>query len=312
MAYLGGCSGQDRAIPIPEDELAACIRWISCIPHEERWPIPFECLTILGQDSLRGDRGTEARTHLAFAECITAAQSCEELTACTPSEEHHEVCESSWDGCVDDVLVNCADEGDRAVSIIDCGAAGMVCSEGNSMSSCGIEPCDPETFEPRCDGDLRIECDSNSDVVQVIDCRSEISYTFEPEEEPVARHGGTCGTDEYGSLDCVGDEEPCDDLTYESHCAGDVLVSCKGGRVARFDCSSISNGFECVDSFMGTDCAPRHFDCSPFSGDACEGGVITFCWDGAERRFNCGDFGFAGCETAESTGSGPPAAYCVD
>lgn len=230
------------------------------------------------------------------------ARDCESTLSCfIPDEEQAAVCQSGvHNACVGDVAVHCAE----TTWMHDCGAVGLVCSDDGWGLTCGLEPCDPETYEPNCDGDLLLYCSNH--VVGIEDCRwhSRVQtgnvWFFE--------YGGICGTGEHGRLGCIGDGEPCDDETYMSNCDGDFLVSCKGGYLARFDCRDLSPYLTCSATEDRVDCASD--GCDPLH-ETCEDGVIEFCWGGTEQRIDCRRYGFSGCELGEDELRGRVVGFCV-
>ena len=310
ISSLPACD-KDESQPLDDDLLRSCAMLISCVPAERRLPIAMACEDIFNANNRASDRSTDTRAAQGRVQCMRAATDCDSLLPCiVPDEEQASLCGDIGDACFGDIAVSCDDDTDEALWILDCGAAGLTCFDTGFDAECGVESCDPDSHEPSCDGDLLVECDRNDHVVTAKDCRWDLGVVY-TEGEFSSAFGGTCGEDDSGRLDCVGDGDVCDQVSFETHCDGDVVESCKYGRIARFDCRDSSPYFTCFDSDDEVGCwTDEFFGCNP-AHTSCEDGVLKFCWWATTQWIDCRRYGFSGCDVVEDEEYGFIAGFCV-
>ena len=120
-----------------------------------------------------------------------------------------------------------------------------------------------------------------------------------------------------GAIGCVGDGEVCEEGNL-GHCDGHVAVTCRGGRVSRFDCATEATEYRGLGTCRmlsddGPTCGRANAQCdaaAPFS-ETCQDGIVTFCLLGEIRTIDCKHLGFSGCQmVAWPNPSRPVAAYC--
>ncbi|MFH1893798.1 MAG: hypothetical protein ABIK83_14085 [Candidatus Zixiibacteriota bacterium] len=119
------------------------------------------------------------------------------------------------------------------LSRVSCSNVGLVCIEEELGAACvpSSTPCDSETFEPHCDGDVYVVCWAGYVMEQ--DCKENIFLTV-------------CGTWNQQLFGCIADPISCT----ESHCDGDVANICIAGEPFVYDCTQL--GLACVPEGSGT------------------------------------------------------------
>lgn len=216
----------------------------------------------------------------AWIDCLAGATSgCAAVAACT--------------GLTFDFGGPCtpACEGTTAVSCddawrfrLDCSAFGMICAAGSCVRETA-PTCDDETFVPRCDGPVPVECEDGFERAGA---------------RPCTDFGLTCEEGE-----CVGTGAPCDadDASGVACTSASTLRYCIGGRTAEVTCDDIATGSTCQtlspgdppsEYFCGVDDA-----CSPAEAGregTCEGDKLVFCAAGKREEIDCTTLGFTGCD----------------
>jgi hypothetical protein len=243
---------------------------------------------------LKKSDGTYEQLQVQRMECWRQAEDCESLLAChevIPEEDEHcelDPIDGYQDICMDNTVVGCSSR-----TFSDCEALGLVCSENEYSAECGVDTCDPAGFEPRCDGELMVYCDSTGALIER-HCSSQYDLK--------------CGTNSEGELDCIGRGEDCPD-GYQSRCEGTEMARCRGGKMSRADCAKLIPNTTCHDlddNFWGLICIPKKECPSDFTEEACENGVITFCFMGEIATIDCREYGLSGCTTTDIAASCTP------
>lgn len=146
-------------------------------------------------------------------------------------------------------------------------------------------PCEGETYEGRCQGDMAVWCDEE-----------EIFYHV------CSDFGWECGEDDEGLHRCM---PPCRDETFDGRCRGDLAVWCAEGEIYYHDCHSF--GWICgLDEDGHHRCIPPE-PCEGITFDGiCDGNVAVWCEDDELWYHYCDDFGF-------TCGEGPDGRFrCLD
>jgi hypothetical protein len=307
-----GATTADATTGAPEldPRLAACLQLNAC-EADGGQPIGLQaCLAHALDVPWRWATTGPARLALAAMDCKLAATDCAGVRACTPAlDAFADACAASPQGdlCVGDTWVVCDELGAPRVAL-DCAAAGLACDE-DIWAGCGAEACEFGVTEATCDGDTLVECDAAGWLTRV-DCPTQYNYVLVngPEGEQVYSIAGeTCGYDEMrGSDGCVGTGDACG--FFSQACAGDVLTTCAGGRLAQRDCAAVqpagqSCGFVQAGAFAGAAaCGLVEPACDLGGAETCADGVIGFCdWD-APASLDCRAHGFTGCAGGELAG----------
>lgn len=312
LVLISACD--DKGVGGRADLSNICARISACEIDGQHWGFDLMCTRMFFYGINPPDnRSTDTRQITAMLRCLRRAPDCSAMNDCvkaTPSQAA--VCEYG-DGqyCVGNVLVRCNAAAGQSPSATDCSAAGLICGEGPTGADCGIAPCDPEVDQYDCDGDLFMDCNPNSAVWTVMDC----SFSWFSHCNWVRCSngiGGTCELTQPGWAECVGQGPDCDDDIFESYCDGHVMVSCRHGKVARFDCRDLHPETTCM---VGGGIEPNEVHCR--LGDecgwprpeSCADGIITYCLEGRLEQVDCRLYGYSGCDT-ENTADGP-VVYCV-
>ena len=137
--------------------------------------------------------------------------------------------------------------------------------------------CEPALFEPRCASDT-----------ELVFCRS----GYEVEEVRPCNEGDRCRIGTQGAVCAAPEAEPCDDVQWESRCAGEGYDICatSTGFTLRIDCSEgelcrqTGHGPQC----LGADEVPCDFESFASS---CEGDMATACdfFTGYTYSDRCGE-----------------------
>lgn len=203
---------------------------------------------------------------VVFAEACAAPEVCRlgELGAvcATPDAEpcDYGTYESS---CVGDSVLQC-DGRTHFTELVDC-PAGERCREGTFDPQCfgpDQPDCDPDTFVERCDGDLRVYCDSGYMVEESWSC---------------TLGDYVCRTNESGAHCVDPDAVPCDDSTFAQRCdEGDLIVCTISDFTHRIYCV---DGNVCVSTPVSAACAPPGTEtCDPATFESsCDGLDYTTC-----------------------------------
>ncbi len=282
-------------------DLARCARLSACL-DEYGTPIGVRraCLLQTLIDLFPPAASTERQLMRAEFECVGRATTCAELDACWYGDASYQaVCPtdgSNHEECIDGDAFICGYDYYSSM-VFHCQAAGLSCIEQAGAFArvvCGEAICDPDTFQPRCEGSQLVTCVDGGIVRK--DCS-------------VWPSGGeTCGETEAGLLGCIGAGAPCEEATFEERCDGDFIVACNSGRVGRLDCRSYQRQHTCMYLLDGgITCFPEVIGgCENPSGVTCQLGVVIFCLEGELTHLDCRDYGYAGCAVTYGR------AYCTD
>ncbi|MBN1947930.1 MAG: hypothetical protein JW797_19845 [Bradymonadales bacterium] len=310
--HAGGDAGYqtDTGGPSTGEIEEVLARVSACVDSDSRYGIGLMYTMFDAYQRVAGvSQSTDLKITGLMFDCYIEATNCEEVRACGhATEAQGQVCSGTDDDphCSGDVLVECSDDPEEPHEAYDCGAAGMVCGEGDSDADCGESRCTPGTDADYCQGDALWECDYGSDVYIVRDCRYSIGYHCSQEgEEWVCFQyaGGTCQEDpEYeGEFVCIGTGPECDSSTFQNYCEGTTLVSCRNDKEARYDCRNNGSHMTCGESDSGhMECVEAAGACSLRTPETCADGVITYCAAGRVEQLNCRTYGYSGCGTGVS------------
>jgi hypothetical protein len=308
------CSSSHSAGAPPGPDLQACALLSSCNGLGlGRFGAYCELVTAL-QAVPAQDLETDVQLEVSLLPCVQAAKSCADLKACsaaTPAQAA--VCGGKTDNstkCAGAVAVTCSSTPTAA----NCGAAGLVCGQG-TIASCGTAPCTAASMQPQCNGDSLVQCDPAANVLQSTNCKYNTITNCTPGTQGqhmcVTHASDTCGM-VAGQAKCVGTGAACDEATTPTRCDGTSIVSCTGGSLARFDCSSYGLPLTCKPASDGSvGCVGSATECDDTTPETCESGVITFCYLGTKTTANCKSYGFSGCMATTPTGMNPATAYCT-
>lgn len=305
-----GASGSDGRFA---SIASACARASACAPPEAS--MGTLCgLILLADPAVRADdSSTTTALARAFGRCLREAATCAEVRACsgaTPDDAN--LCAERWAGCRGDTLVECSFGEAEAV---DCRAAGLVCGESATSASCGTARCDAATFTETCQGSAFLEC--NEGTVRHKDCAYDVSVSCGGDSSCMPLVGGTCGNRGDGSIGCVGTDGECDEDAFVSTCQGSRIVSCRGGRIATFDCAQTAaehlGPATCRERADGPRCEPVEITCDPTAppAETCQDGAVTFCMMGQQRTIDCAAHGLGGCRTMDLGGVDGWTALCT-
>jgi hypothetical protein len=190
-----------------------------------------------------------------------------------------------WTCDGDQVVVCDSTNGGYGITFEDCAPQGMHCGQANSNAACTDGNSCTQPANPHCDGSRVVGCDPGTLLEQSQDCSA---------------NGGTCDPISLGpfsSAACVGPGVTlCDDMTYQSHCDGNVEVFCLFGTVASIDCTVPYYDGTCVTSANGIACVPNANQCTAATPDACDGNDFLTCGtDQKLARVDCTSLGFRTC-----------------
>lgn len=192
-------------------------------------------------------------------------------------------------GCHNDVFTACG--GDGKALTIRCPNGWSCAPDGETCRVDGAEPCDYDTFVPRCDDGRPVTCGGD---VSRIGARC-------------AHAGLTCAADADGAR-CIGEGEACDGAHGDwfegtwmrGTCVDDdILRTCANGRVHLQTCGALAPGFRCQTAAggdfcgLGGECPPYDYEDAP----TCEGTVLSVCNAGKIEAIDCTTLGFTRCES---------------
>jgi hypothetical protein len=131
--------------------------------------------------------------------------------------------------CKGDLLASCETQGNVLVSR-DCRREGQACRANSAgvFDCVGDTPCDPLTFQFRCDGATEVDCWDGTE--SRFDC-SRVGMTCNLKVTDIA-DGST------RSMSCTPIEQQCSVGVSES-CQDGVITYCNAGLPATFDCRSV-------------------------------------------------------------------------
>ena len=288
------CDGKEES-----DLFKYCALWSSCDFADSRDGLRILCQKDYQSYKRRQVQGIYRLLWTAEDDCFRNAQTCEDLENCwyaPPELSGRCVGPLGWSFCSGNTLIHCSGDPDLRARYTDCGSAGLICREDDEFwANCGSQTCDPDRAGQYCDGDVRVHCSSLGNVLDEWDCKY-----FQD---------ATCGTTIEHGTGCVGTGEECDPEESTSYCDGSVLVKCVGGKEVRVDCEKPVDTDICIEGTYGASCEYILTECYSDTPETCENGVVTFCFFGEVRKFDCRDFGFSGC--AVEAGVKSDVAYCV-
>jgi hypothetical protein len=283
------CSGKVSVVGF---DPGMCARASACLwSPNEGFGYSCELLADLLHDVTLGWLSTDNAVLVAMLQCQVNAADCAAMKACTqatPAEAA--LCgPTTIKACSGDDLIQCPSPEypeTHTPVVTHCAAGGAHCFAFADTAACGTAACDPTTTQPSCDGDVLVQCLEGA--VRSGDC----AYAG-----PLSN---TCAV-VAGTAQCAGSGAPCDETTTPPTCDGTVLVSCTGGRTARFDCAKFSGGEQTCNP-NGT-CSDVATACSSSTAESCDGSVLTYCWHGTVATFDCKAYGLSGCATTTQNGS---------
>lgn len=164
---------------------------------------------------------------------------------------------------------------------VDCGALGLVCSNGVGNAGCGFGDCSPaEEGQTFCVGpDYVARCVSGR-YTPDLDC-----HTF----------GGTC-TGPNGAAQCRGTGATM--CTAGTSCVGDSIAACLDGLLGGVGCSQVYDpSFTCITGDAGAPVCAAGISCDPASfQDTCaRAGAVSFCNAGVPALYDCIGNGWSDC-----------------
>ncbi len=248
--------------------------------------------------------GTSGKLTSAQLDCVEAASDCATMQAClTVPASAAQVCKGgATSRCSGQYAVQCADPKlGGSTQGEDCGAAGLVCAENMAGAACGTASCDPSTTPPKCDGDNLVTCSEPGGALSSQSCKlitgSSCSGSGSGSFTCRTQVAETCGVVN-GMAQCVGTGAACDEATFKNACDGTSIVSCTGGKQARFDCTTESPDATCqLQSDGSAECVGTGTQCTETTPETCKDGVITYCMWGTKTTVDCTAYGLSGCKT---------------
>jgi len=182
------------------------------------------------------------------------------------------------DTCAGDSLTTCRF---GFTMTIDCGALGMVCSNGSGNAGCGFGDCAAsQEGETYCVGPNNLAKCTAGRYEPLLDCQTFGGKCIGP------AGGAQCqGT---GGMACHGG----------ASCAGNSLVECLGGLPGSIDCTArYDPSFTCLVDDAGLPRCARGTSCDPsVAVDTCLQTQLTFCNAGTSDTFDCAVNGYSGCD----------------
>jgi hypothetical protein len=313
-----------RSLALPVLALAATLVGAACSSSNSKSSVSFDpglCARVSGcfgsldgnfgesceliwgaiQEGAVGGLGTEDQLTFAAVQCVANAADCTAMKACTQATPAQAAaCGTSLgEVCSGDALVDCGSK-----EATNCASAGAHCFASGGNASCGTAACDSATAQPSCDGDLLVECSGAA--LRSRSCAFSIT-----EDCSGGTTGSTCTTlvsDTCavvgGKAQCVGSGAACDATTFKTSCDGTAIVSCTGGKTARFDCAQFGPELTCQANGDGSvNCGGTAKQCTAGTAETCADGVITYCWFGTTTTLDCKQYGLSGCSTTMASGS---------
>jgi hypothetical protein len=254
-----------------------------------------QCEEITELAGLGGSESTSQVLVQSELGCLQSATDCASFRACiTVSASAAAACTGSASICANGYSVACGSRLGGLTEGNDCQSAGLVCGQTSFGAECGIATCDSTTTKPKCDGTKVVTC-SSFGVTTATDCSTE---------------GATCAV-VAGTAMCVGTGASCDETTSNQSCDGTTLVSCVGGKLGRFDCTSADSNLTCKVDNGQAKCAGVGTQCTDMTAETCSGGVITYCMFGTTTKVDCTSFGLSGCNVVSVPGQ-LAAAACTE
>ena len=249
--------------------------------------------------------------------CAQAANDCAALQACiTVPASAAAVCNGATSAkCSNGYAVQCGQPTmDGLTPGRNCAGAGLVCAADSLGAACGTASCDPTTTPPACNGDDLITCSEPGGALSSTNCKYAMSTvcmgSSSGSSSCQTQTAETCGVVN-GKAQCVGTGPACDETTFKNSCDGTSIVSCTGGKTARFDCTSQHPNSTCqLQSDGSAACVGTGTECTSTTPETCVNGVITYCMWGVKTTVDCKAYGLSGCTTF-GVGSGPTGAACT-
>jgi hypothetical protein len=259
----------------------------------------------VGTTSTFASSSTEVMIEQSVLSCAQGATDCASLDKCLVAPASvAAVCKgSTMQTCSNGWLVQCGSTLDGKTQGTDCSASGLVCGTSNYGASCGAATCDPSKTKPSCDGDNLVTCNSAGSVLQSTDCTHSVvtSCTGVGTTQTCQTLVGNACAVVSGTAQCVGNGAACDGATVKSSCDGTSILSCTGGKQARFDCSTFSSNATCKILNGLAQCEGAGTECTSTTPESCKDGVITYCSWGTKTTLDCKSFGLSGCATISGT-----------
>ncbi|HXN31846.1 MAG TPA: hypothetical protein VN894_08295, partial [Polyangiaceae bacterium] len=168
---------------------------------------------------------------------------------------------------------------------IDCGALGMVCSNGSGNVGCGFGDCAAsQEGETYCVGPNYVAICSSGRYEPALDCQ-----TF----------GGTCKGPP-GTAQCQGTGGTM--CSAGASCVGTSIVECMAGLLGSVDCSALYDpSFTCIAGDAGPPKCAGGTSCDPtLATDTCtQMDEVTFCNVGVSDTYDCTGNGYSGCDAGK-------------
>jgi hypothetical protein len=248
--------------------------------------------------------------------CGEAANDCAAVQAClTVPASAAAVCNGATSAkCSNGYAVQCGQAKIGGLTLgSNCAGAGLVCTADSLGAACGTGSCNPATTQPTCDGDNLVTCSEPGGALSSTNCKFSTSTSCMGSSS-----GSSCQTQVAetcavvnGKAQCVGTGPACDATTFKNRCDGTSIVSCTGGKTARFDCTSQVPDSTCqMQSDGSAACVGTGTQCTSTTPETCANGVITYCMWGVKTTVDCKSYGLSGCTTSTG-GSGPTRTACT-
>jgi hypothetical protein len=209
-----------------------------------------------------------------FVSCAASSADCATATACASRGHDAAYCAAHVGRHCDGIfLTDCPDNGDPAISNIDCSVYGERCVELNGYANCSDGTlCNAVQQNRHCEGNTFVYCEDIG-LTARFDCDGVVE-------------GGHCV--DAGAMSGCAPSTPC---TVASGCHGDLLVSCADGTGYSVDCAA-----------MGGHCgAQGNTPTCVFSGcgaDHCDGNSLVLCHGDQPVTIDCASIGLTSCSNA--------------
>ncbi len=283
---LAGCGGNDGGKPTLTPTLdrvainKACAMAMSCVGVPQ-FPSGSSCAAQVevGIASGAGILGASAADLTRLLGCATASNDCASVIACFTQQHASDYCAAHNEySCDGDTLIGCING--NGLEQNDCTKFGMHCVEANSSATCSDgKSCDP-TAASRCDGNVFVNCDSDTSLESKADCG-------------VAIPNGVCDA----TLGCT---PPLGGACTANGCSsGDSIASgfvCYGGRQLPIDCGAFNDVCDPTLTTEGSPCVAPGSQCDGTS-DVCtpDRSTLQICVSGQWMSTTCSSIGLTTC-----------------
>ena len=271
-----------------------CAKVSICVGNQ--LPIDFVCTAIEAyKNNLYGINKNFDDTEIKYMQAAVAAlvknqDDCEKIkNTMFATQEELSKCKGDIAGyCDGDMVIKC-----HSKTHFNCADAGLKCIQTASYARCAEASCDQKGI--KCiNKDTAIICNEGIEKHVYCPVDVEVSKTYvhgSNNDTTELAMGGVCNPSAESSENaCIGTGKECDPIKKYAHCNGDHLITCKNGKLADVDCTSLN--LKCFDKGNGKAFCGVADECDPFNSKAsCEDNKIKYCMLGKWDIVDCAAFG---------------------